>query len=165
MSRSAKIRTLLGAWLATVLMITFVCPVPASAQQVGLIGEIRLFAGTFAPQGWYFCDGRILQIVEYDTLFSLLGCNFGGDCRTTFALPDLRGRTAMGDGTGHGLTGRYLAEQRGKEQAQIDSKHQGRQLTVAPAATGHSGASLETMPPALGLNYIICWSGYYPERN
>ena len=56
------------------------------------IGEIRMFGGTFAPVGWLFCEGQILPISEYDTLFTLLGTTFGGDGQETFGLPDLRGR-------------------------------------------------------------------------
>lgn len=129
------------------------------------MGEIRLFAGNFAPQGWFFCDGRTLDIAQYQALFSILGCNYGGDYRTKFNLPDLRGRTAMGFGTGSGLSTRNLGDKIGHEQAGINAKNQGQQLNVAPAATGHSGNSLVSMPPALTLNYIICWQGYYPERN
>lgn len=56
------------------------------------IGEIRIFAGNFAPIGWVFCNGGILSISEYDTLFALLGTTYGGDGQNTFAVPDLRGR-------------------------------------------------------------------------
>ncbi|MEM5775859.1 MAG: tail fiber protein, partial [Anaerolineaceae bacterium] len=56
------------------------------------VGEIRLFAGNFDPEGWAFCDGRLLAISEYETLFNLIGTTYGGDGQTTFALPDLRGR-------------------------------------------------------------------------
>ena len=64
-----------------------------------ILGEIRLFAGTFAPQGWAACDGQLLPIAEYTALFSLIGTTYGGDGETTFALPDLRGRVPvhMGD--------------------------------------------------------------------
>jgi microcystin-dependent protein len=56
------------------------------------IGEIRMFGGSFAPAGWSFCDGSILAIAEYDTLFNLIGTTYGGDGQSTFAVPDLRGR-------------------------------------------------------------------------
>ncbi|MGE0886654.1 MAG: phage tail protein [Blastocatellales bacterium] len=56
------------------------------------VGEIRMFAGNFAPRGWAFCDGQLLAVSQNDALFSLLGTTFGGDGRTTFGLPDLRGR-------------------------------------------------------------------------
>jgi microcystin-dependent protein len=59
------------------------------------VGEIKMFAGNFAPQGWAFCDGSILRIAENDMLFALLGTTYGGDGQTTFALPDLRGRVPI----------------------------------------------------------------------
>ena len=63
------------------------------------IGEIRMFAGTFAPAGWMFCDGSTLAISEYDTLFNLIGTTYGGDGQSTFQLPDLRGRLPLHWGT------------------------------------------------------------------
>lgn len=62
------------------------------------LGEIRLFAGPYAPQGWAFCDGQLLQVNQYAALFSLLGARYGGNGSTTFALPDLRGRWPVGVG-------------------------------------------------------------------
>ncbi|UIO40638.1 tail fiber protein [Brevibacillus brevis] len=62
------------------------------------LGEIRMFGGDFAPQGWALCEGQILSISEYDTLFSLIGFTYGGDGQTTFALPDLRGRIPLHQG-------------------------------------------------------------------
>lgn len=67
------------------------------------IGSIVLFAGNFAPVGWAFCNGQTLQINQYQALYSLLGITYGGDGRTTFALPDLRGRVPAGTGTVTGL--------------------------------------------------------------
>jgi microcystin-dependent protein len=81
----------------------------------GTIGEIRLFAGTFAPRTWAFCEGQIMAIAQNTALFSILGTTYGGNGQTTFALPDLRGRTAVGPGTGPGLTNRNLGEQAGTE--------------------------------------------------
>lgn len=79
------------------------------------IGEIRLFAGTFAPAGWARCDGQHLSISEYDPLFALIGTTYGGDGVSTFALPDLRGRWPLGTGTSpQGLSAR-LGEQAGVE--------------------------------------------------
>jgi microcystin-dependent protein len=59
------------------------------------IGQIRIFAGSFAPDGWFFCDGSLLSIAEYETLYTLLGTTYGGDGSSTFGLPDLRGRTPL----------------------------------------------------------------------
>lgn len=63
------------------------------------VGEIRIFAGTFAPLGWEFCEGQIVPISENDTLFNLIGTTYGGDGQQTFALPDLRGRLPLHQGT------------------------------------------------------------------
>lgn len=68
------------------------------------VGEIRLFAGNFDPEGWAFCDGRLLAISEYETLFNLIGTTYGGDGQTTFALPDLRGRIPIHMGNNAGIT-------------------------------------------------------------
>jgi len=68
------------------------------------IGEIRIFAGNFAPSGWLFCEGQLLQIADNDALFNLIGTTYGGDGTTTFALPDLRGRIPIHVGQGHGLS-------------------------------------------------------------
>ncbi len=81
------------------------------------MGEIKMFAGTFAPRGWAFCDGQLLSISSNSALFSILGTTYGGDGRTTFALPDMRGRVAVhsGEGTGPGLTTRPLGQKWGAE--------------------------------------------------
>jgi microcystin-dependent protein len=65
------------------------------------IGEIRMFAGNFAPVGWELCSGQLLPISEYDALFTLIGTTYGGDGQNTFALPDLQGRLPMHHGTLH----------------------------------------------------------------
>jgi len=64
------------------------------------VGEIRMFAGNFAPAGWMFCEGQLLPIFEYETLFNLIGTTYGGDGQSTFALPDLRGRVPLHQGNG-----------------------------------------------------------------
>src|SRR5215470_6269826 len=67
------------------------------------VGEIRMFAGNFAPAGWMFCEGQLLPISEYETLFNLIGTTYGGDGQATFALPDLRGRIPLHFGNGFTL--------------------------------------------------------------
>ena len=79
------------------------------------VGEIRMFAGNFAPRGWAFCDGQLLAVSQNDALFSLLGTIYGGDGRTTFGLPDLRGRIPIHAGTGPGLSPRRLGAKGGTE--------------------------------------------------
>lgn len=79
------------------------------------VAEIMLFAGNFAPRGWALCDGQLLAIAQNQALFSLVGTVYGGDGRTTLALPDLRGRVALHPGQGPGLTSRRLGEKSGSE--------------------------------------------------
>lgn len=87
----------------------------ASAQTEPLMGQISMFAGTFAPRGWLFCHGQLLPIAQYNALFSIIGTTYGGDGRITFALPDLRGRVPVGQGQGPGLSPRDLGETSGNE--------------------------------------------------
>jgi microcystin-dependent protein len=75
------------------------------------VGEIRMFAGNFAPAGWMFCEGQLLPISENETLFQLIGTTYGGDGQSTFALPDLRGRVPIHQGNGF-----ILAETGGAEE-------------------------------------------------
>lgn len=79
------------------------------------IGEIRIFAGNFAPRGWAFCNGQLLSIAQNTVLFSLLGTYYGGDGRTTFALPNLQGAAPMHQGAGPGLTPRTIGETGGED--------------------------------------------------
>ena|SRR5262245_4296115 len=78
------------------------------------VGEIRMFAGNFAPAGWMFCEGQLLPISENETLFQLIGTTFGGDGESTFALPDLRGRVPIHQGNGF-----ILAETGGVEEVTL----------------------------------------------
>jgi microcystin-dependent protein len=87
---------------------------PVQAQDA-FLGEVRMFAGTFAPRGWAFAHGQLLSISQNTALFSLLGTTYGGNGQTTFALPDLRGRAPIGWGQAPGLTPRNLGEVGGSE--------------------------------------------------
>lgn len=82
------------------------------------VGEIRIFAGNFAPAGWMFCEGQTLPISEYETLFVLLGTTYGGDGQETFNLPDLRGRVPIHMGYGDG-TSYSIGEMGGTEMATL----------------------------------------------
>ncbi|XID92880.1 phage tail protein [Paenibacillaceae bacterium WGS1546] len=83
------------------------------------IGEIRMFAGDFAPDGWELCDGRLIAIRANPTLFSIIGNYFGGDGFHTFALPDFRGRAPMHAGTGTGLTPREFGAPGGSSAVEL----------------------------------------------
>jgi microcystin-dependent protein len=101
------------------------------------VGEIRMFAGNFAPAGWMFCEGQLLPISEYETLFNLIGTTYGGDGQSTFALPDLRGRIPVH--MGNGFT---LAETGGAEEIT---------LTV-PQIPAHTHPFLASSATATGSN-------------
>ena len=83
------------------------------------VGEIRMFAGNFAPRGWAFCDGQLLAVSQNDALFSLVGTIYGGDGNTTFGLPDLRGRIPIHAGAGPGLSERRLGAKGGAEKVTL----------------------------------------------
>lgn len=85
----------------------------------GTIGEVRMFAGTFAPQAWAFCNNQILSIAQNTALFSILGTTYGGNGQTTFALPDFRGRAALGTGNGAGLPSVQLGQLSGSTTATL----------------------------------------------
>ena len=109
------------------------------------VGEITMFAGNFAPRGWAFCDGQLLPIAQNQSLYSLLGTTYGGDGRTTFGLPDLRGRFPLHPGSGAGLPS-YSLGQRGGAEQQV--------LTVAQlpphahTTRCHSGQAITDYPEA-----------------
>src|SRR5258706_5552963 len=101
------------------------------------VGEIRMFAGNFAPAGWMFCEGQLLPISEYETLFNLIGTTYGGDGQSTFALPDLRGRIPLHMGNGF-----ILAETGGVETVTLT-------VSQIPA---HNHAMLATTNPGNQAN-------------
>ena len=126
------------------------------------VGEVRLFSGNFAPNGWAFCNGQLLPISQNTALFSLLGTNYGGDGRSTFALPNLQGAFAMhaGSGAGPGLTPRSVGEAGGSETVALAAaqlpKH-GHAMEAAPGATTSlaptsNGSALYRAPDAVYLN-------------
>ena len=105
------------------------------------LGEIRMFAGDFAPTGWAFCEGQSLPIDQYPALFSLLGINYGGDGRQKFSLPDLRGRIPVHPNRGRVFVG-----------SQEDGAH---------VAGGNDAA----LPSTIAINHIICIQGVFPARS
>ena len=103
------------------------------------IGEIRMFGGNFAPAGWAFCHGQLMSIAENETLFYLIGTTYGGDGQSTFALPDLRGRIPIHQGTGPGLNPRIIGEMAGSENiyltvSQLPAHSHGAQSVATSAA-------------------------------
>ncbi|XMO88109.1 tail fiber protein [Algibacter sp. AS12] len=104
--------------LSCIIVLTFLGTNTIQAQ-TPYTGQIKMFAGNFAPRGWAFCDGQLLAISQNDALFSLLGTTYGGDGRTTFGLPDLRGRVPVSQGQGPGLSDLRLGIRFGVEQVTL----------------------------------------------
>lgn len=129
-----------------------------------LIGEISLFAGNFAPRGYALCHGQPMSISSNSALFSVLGTYYGGDGRTTFHLPDLRGRAPIGAGQGPGLKNVELGQKGGVDEGK---------LNVNKTKVSQDGNNITEVishiegnrPPYTSLNYIICVDGIYPSRN
>ena len=113
------------------------------------IGEIRAFGFNFAPRGWAQCNGQLLQISQNTALFSLLGTTYGGDGRTTFALPDLRGCSAVHQGTGPGLQNKQMGQRGGVESIQLSianmPPHNHRATLHAEAAAASVGSPISNM--------------------
>jgi len=141
------------------------------------VGEIRLFAGNFAPAGWVFCDGQLLPISENETLFNLIGTTYGGDGQSTFALPDLRGRVPI-----HFASGFILAETGGAEEVtltaqQIPAHSHPFMASADPANSPNPAAHVlaETVsttpyfagPPAVALapQSVLSTGGSQPHTN
>ncbi len=108
------------------------------------LGEIRPFAGTFAPRNWLMCNGQLVSIAQYDALFTLIGTAFGGDGTTTFGVPDLRGRLPVGVGQGPGLTNRVLGQVGGVESVTLTTT----QMAAHSHAVVVSGDAAESPQPA-----------------
>ncbi len=87
------------------------------------LGEIRVFAGNFAPEGWSLCEGQLLKVAEHEALFSLLGASYGGNGTSDFGLPDLRCRVPIGQGAGPGLTPRLLSQSEGASTEELSAAH------------------------------------------
>ncbi|WNG57681.1 phage tail protein [Archangium gephyra] len=119
------------------------------------VGEIRMFAGNFAPRGWAFCQGQILPIAQNQALFSILGTTYGGNGQTTFALPDLRGRYPMQPGQGPGLSPRTLGEQGGSETVTLIAN----QMPAHTHALTAHGAAGDSISPQGGFNAGLTLSG------
>jgi microcystin-dependent protein len=156
------------------------------------VGEIRIFAGNYAPDGWAFCNGQQLDISQYSTLFNLIGTTYGGNGQTTFNLPDLQGRAVVHQGSNY-----VMGQQAGVENVtvaltQLPSHGHAFQATntagttaaatptgesiynnsstgvtaLASQAVGSSGGSQPhaNRQPYLGINYIISLFGIYPSQ-
>jgi microcystin-dependent protein/Ca2+-binding RTX toxin-like protein len=127
------------------------------------IGEISWFAGNFAPVGSLLANGQLLNIAEYDVLFSIIGTTYGGDGQTTFALPDLRGRVVVDDGTNHALGTTFGTENVTLTVGNLPAHTH----TTTDSTTGTigSGQSFSNLQPSIAIDFEIATAGIYPSRN
>ncbi len=123
-----------------------------------MIGEIRMFAGDFAPKGWAICDGRMVAISQQSALFALLGTNYGGDGRVTFGLPDLRGSSPMGAGQGIALPNRKQSSQVTRY-GTVDGQDMGYVcVNFIIALEGDFPCEIKpARPDCLGVTYELIW--------
>lgn len=120
-----------------------------------LLGQIIMFAGNFAPRNWAFCQGQTLAISEYTALFSILGTIYGGDGRTTFGLPDLRGRVPMGSGHGIGLSSRVTGKRYGSENVSLSvAQMPAHSHSAETIISGSSGAAKLNASSAEGTTNV-----------
>lgn len=120
------------------------------------LGEVKLIAFNFAPQGWALCNGQLLPINQNQALFSLLGTMYGGDGRTTFALPDLQGRAPLNQGQGPGLSNYVVGESGGSEtvmltQAEMPQHTHAGQTVNGRAQTNNPANALPARPSGVAL--------------
>ena len=133
------------------------------------IGEIRIFGGNFAPQGWAFCDGSLIAISENDTLFALIGTTYGGDGQNTFALPSLQSRLPVHQGTGGGAT--YVEGQAGGMESVTLNTSQlpGHNHLVQAAAAGTAGTPsgttiMSSQTEQSGFTSAPAYAAYDPAK-
>lgn len=143
---------------------------PDGSPEPPFLGEVRLFAGSFAPSGWAFCHGQLLNINDYETLFFVIGTDYGGDGETTFRLPDFRGRTILGKGLGpEGIT-RVVGERGGSNQIMLSLTNlplHNHSLPPPDSANG-SGYTGDTLPysnmqPYLAMPIVFWRTAIFPS--
>lgn len=139
-------KTLQHSLLSATLLVGAAMPGVCQAGIDPFIGEIMIFAGNFCPRGYAETNGQLMSIAQNTALFSLLGTTYGGDGRTTFALPNLQGRSAVGEGQGAGLNPVQLGEMVGYESvtlstSQLPPHTHGASTSVAVATTLKSSSS------------------------
>lgn len=133
--------------------------------QNNYLGEIKMFAGTFAPVGWAFCNGQLLPISQNTALFNLLGTTYGGNGTTTFALPDLRGRFPMHFGTGTNLTQRNLGDVGGAETVTLTEAQMPAHTHTAAVGVDSTVASTDSPQRALPARNASATPAYGKSSN
>ena len=124
-----------------------------------------MFAGNFAPNGWAFTGGQLIPISQNTVLFQLIGTTYGGDGQQNYALPDLKSRIPMHQGTGIGLSPRTIGSQGGVESVALQPTPIPGSPAAPVAASVGFRSQLQTMSPFLAVNFIISLFGIFPSQN
>ncbi len=141
---------------------------PAVSAQAGndpFIGEITMTGATFCPRGTANLDGQLLSIANNTALFSLLGTTYGGDGRTSFGLPDMRGRSPIHTGRGPGLTAISQGARGGTETSKLKSVGQSASKNASGANVASADQPVANRDPYLAIRYCIATQGTYPSRS
>ena len=157
-----KIKTLTLA--VTSMSLALAAAAPAQAGSEKNIGEVFITAANFCPRYTANLDGQILPISKHMALFSILGTTYGGDGRTSFGLPDMRGRSALHTGQGGGL-GHYNQGSKGGAETQLVKPTQGKIETGGNGGLASSTAPVNVRGPYLTLRYCIVMEGTFPSRS
>ncbi len=193
-SKISKNLRIAAVAISVALTGTVATVAPATAGDSPFIGELMLFAGNFCPRGWLTTDGHLLPISSNQALFSLLGTMYGGDGRTTFAVPDLRGRAPIGRGTGAGLSNIAQGKTGGSEMQALSAQNlpshhhsvgtketlvgvgtenvTGLKSDVFSTSTTYGSTEIagqnqafSVRDPYLGMNWCISTTGTFPSRS
>jgi microcystin-dependent protein len=128
---------------------------------IPFVGQIISVGFNFAPQGWFFCDGKTYPIAEYETLYALLGTTYGGDGVATFGVPDLRGRTPLCMGTGKGLSSYVQGQLLGREEITLTAANTPLHTHTVALSVGSATTATPATGYTVGTNVQGAINGFY----
>jgi len=146
-----------------IVVLTTLASVPATAQVTPFIGEIRYVSFNFAPQGWALCNGQLLSISQNSALFNLIGTTYGGDGKTTFALPDMRGRVPVATGQGVNLTDRIIGSTGGQESVALTGPQMPKHRHALKAVSGAGNSKAPSGNALANSSTVAIYSNQAPD--
>jgi microcystin-dependent protein len=146
-----------------IVVLATLATVPAAAQVTPFLGEIRYVGFNFAPQGWALCNGQLLSIADNTALFTLLGTFYGGDGKTTFALPDMRGRVPVATGQGLNLTNRFIGSTGGQESVTLTGPQMPKHRHALKAVSGVGNSKAPSGNALANSSTVAIYSSQAPD--